>query len=221
MEEAPLEFKYKLIIFDCDGTLVDSEHLTNSLIAQMLTEHGIETTAHKSYELFAGKSFADIEAHIASNQIDLPVGAFEKQFRIRCTQVFEDQLQAIPGAFELLEYLDQKQAAICIASNGPQVKMSATLRITKLEKYFSKEIVFSAYDIQKWKPQPDLFLHAAKHFNVQANDCLVIEDSVSGIQGALNANMDVIAYNPHKRKDVEELCSIQVQNLSEIKQYLT
>ena len=210
------KIKYKLIIFDCDGTLVDSETLTNSVIAQLLTEAGIKTSTEQSFELFAGKSFQDIENHIAQHTGKLPDGQFEKAFRKRCKPLFERELQPVPGIPKLLKHLAKLNLQSCVASNGPQIKMELTLKVTGLDKFFDQTSVFSAYDIQKWKPEPDLFLYAAEKFQVDIDQCLVIEDSVSGIKGALNAKMDVIAYNPHHRKDIKSLQVTEVQRIEEI-----
>ena len=81
--------------------------------------------------------------------------------------------------------------------------MDVTLRVTGLQSFFDPEHIFSAYDIQKWKPAPDLFLHAAEKMKAQPNRTIVVEDTISGVQGALNANIDVIAYNPKKEPQLQ------------------
>jgi HAD superfamily hydrolase (TIGR01509 family) len=186
--------KYELVIFDCDGTLVDSESLTNRIIADMLTEIGIPTTAKASYDLFAGKKFSDIVLHINQQSIDYKAD-FETEFRRRSKIVFEQELKPIPGIMDLLRNI---KIPMCIASNGPRVKMAVSLKATEIKPFFPDENIFSAYDLQKWKPKPDLFLHAAKKMNTIPSKCIVIEDTISGVMGAINANMDVLAYNPHQ-----------------------
>jgi len=208
--------KYKAIIFDCDGTLVDSETLTNGLIAQMLTEHGVPTSTSASFELFAGKSFADIEQYLEQQTGNFPDGSFETEFRKRCKPLFESELKPVGGIPHVLKELSSLNIKMCVASNGPQVKMGITIKTTGLDIYFPSNLIFSAYDIQKWKPEPDLFLFAAKQIDVDPSDCLVIEDSVSGINGAINAGIDVIAYNPHSRSDIEELKVKTVSQMTDI-----
>jgi len=182
---------YKLIIFDCDGTLVNSEHLSNRVIATMLQALGLPMTAEQAFELFNGKSFKDITTYIAEHQPDYQMD-FEAQFRVRVKQVFEQELQPIPG---VIDFIKKLALPYCIASNAPQEKMAVTLPICNLSDYFSAAHIFSAYDLQKWKPEPELFLHAAEYMGAAISDCLVIEDSISGAQAAVNAGMDVIVYS--------------------------
>lgn len=187
--------RYELIIFDCDGTLVDSEKLTNRLIATMINEIGIPVDTESCLDLFAGKTISHITSYIKEQGVTINDQEFESSYRSRCTDLFHGELQAIPGVEELLMSL---KVPYCIASNGPKKKMNVTLPASGLDKYFTEETVFSAYDIKKWKPEPTLFLHAAKQMNVHASKCLVIEDTWSGVMGAVNAKIDVLAYNPHR-----------------------
>jgi len=186
---------YKLVIFDCDGTLVDSEPLTNGLIATMINELGISINTEECLDLFAGKTLAHIVAYIKDNGVQINEGAFESDYRRRCLALFNDQLKPIDGVEQLIRNL---KIPYCIASNGPHEKMDVTLPASGLDNYFDKERIFSAYDVDQWKPAPALFLHAAKQMNVHSSNCIVIEDTWSGVMGAVNANIDVLAYNPHR-----------------------
>ena len=191
--------------------------MTNKVIATLLTEIGIPTTPNESYEKFAGKKFWDIKQYIIKNKKEGEIPNFEKAFRARCIPLFESELKPIEGAIDLIEATSAK---ICIASNGPQMKMKLTLRVTRLDQFFPSETVFSAYDIDSWKPDPYLFLHAAKEMNIEPKDSVVVEDSVSGIMGALNANIDVIAYNPHQRKDILDLNVPSYKTMKDILKHL-
>ncbi len=115
--------KYELIIFDCDGTLVNSEPISNQVVAEMMTDIGINMTKEMSIELFAGKKFSDIEAHIKNHGIDPEDIGFEKAFRKNSKLAFEKFLEPMPGVIEFIESTDCK---ICVASNGPQQKMDIT-----------------------------------------------------------------------------------------------
>ena len=186
--------KYELIIFDCDGTLVDSEPITCGLITQMIQERGIEISMEKCLHLFAGKTIGHILHFIESNDVAVNHAAFESEYRSRCDHLFKTELKAVSGVHELLNTID---IPICVASNGPRIKMKTTLPATGLDGYFHEDNIFSAYDIDAWKPKPDLFLHVANSMNVEYEKCLIIEDTWSGVMGAINAQIDVWAYNPH------------------------
>ncbi len=184
---------YQLIILDCDGTLVDSEKLSNTTIAEMIRELGIAITNEAAFSEFVGTSFGYITTYIEKalgRSLDFD---FEKSFRKRVLVEFEKHLKPIAG---VPQFLEKTTAPICVASNGPREKMLETLRITGLLKHFQNDNMFSAWDIQKWKPEPDLFLMAAKKMNTSANRCIVIEDTIHGVEAAIKAKMDVLYYLP-------------------------
>ncbi len=180
--------EYKLIIFDCDGSLVDSESLSNKLISNMMNEVGINMTETQSLKLFKGTHFQLITEYVKKHKTIEFDYDFEKEFRTRCQLLFENDLKTIEGAIPFINKLD---IPYCIASNGPQNKMKVSLKATGLDAFFTKVNTFSAYDIDSFKPNPDLFLYAAEKMGVETDKCLVIEDTVPGIEAALSANMDV------------------------------
>ncbi len=181
----------KLIIFDCDGVLVDSETITNQVLVDYVNEFGVGISLEKALELFQGGTIADWIHYVkVEHNIELPP-EFVSNFRHRMKVAFEKELQPVDGVKELIESLNCK---ICIASNGPMEKMETTLRVTGLDKYFGKN-VYSAYQINKWKPDPSLFLHAAKEMGVDPQNCTVIEDSPRGAEAAIAAGMDVYGYD--------------------------
>lgn len=186
--------KYKLIIFDCDGTLVDSEPLTCRIITEMISEYGITITLQETINKFAGKTLKHITDFISETHRVEDTSAFEDDYRERCLHVFQKELIPIPGVQDFIDALD---IPFCVASNGPKKKMDVTLPAAGLDHYFDEKNTFSAYDVQVWKPEPDLFLHAARQMNVLPADVLVIEDTWSGAMGAVNGQMDVWIYNAH------------------------
>lgn len=195
-----------MIIFDCDGTLVDSEPISNQVVADMMTDAGLPMTKDQSIALFAGKKFADIEAYLEKHLNNPLSFDFEKEFRIQSKIAFEKELKPMPGVISFIESLE---IPFCVASNGPRTKMDTTLSVSGLSYYFNEVNTFSAYDIKRWKPQPDLFIHVCAKMNTSLEQCLVIEDTISGVQAALNAKIDCIAYNP---KDESNLLEAGVPN---------
>ncbi len=182
---------FDLVIFDCDGVLVDSESITNQVLVDYVSEFGVDITLSKAIELFQGGSLADWVTYIKVNfQID-PPSDFTEQFRHRMKLAFKKDLKAVDGVEKLIKSI---HSPICIASNGPLEKMDTSLEVTNLKKYFGNNI-YSAYQINKWKPDPSLFLHAAKSMGVDPKNCVVIEDSPKGVEAATRAKMKSFGYD--------------------------
>ncbi|MGB7755158.1 MAG: HAD-IA family hydrolase [Salinisphaera sp.] len=183
------------VIYDCDGTLVDSELLNARCMVDIITaDHGIHLDAVAVEAEFRGGKFADMcDALSARHGIDLGED-FTTRYRAYASSVFERELQAIPGVHAAVEAIGGPR---CVASSGPPGKLSTALRVTGLADYFG-DMVFSAYDIAVWKPEPGLFLHAARAMGVAPEDCAVIEDSDPGVEAARRAGMRVFGYD-HRR----------------------
>lgn len=186
---------YDLIILDCDGTLVDSEPISNKVIAEMITELGFPISAEESFRTFRGTSINNILEFIKTKTGRLPEFDFEDEYRGRMDIAFEKELKAIPGAPDFLSKLSLPK---CVASNGPQRKMMKSLGLTGMLHHFENGNMFSAYDIKIWKPEPDLFLYAAKQMQVNPEKCLVVEDTIHGVEASLKAKMDVLYYTPQE-----------------------
>lgn len=183
------------VIYDCDGTLVDSELLNARCMVDIINaDHGIHLDAVAVEAEFRGGKFADMcDALSARHGIDLGED-FTTRYRAYASGVFERELQAIPGVHAAVEAIGGPR---CVASSGPPGKLSTALRVTGLADYFG-DMVFSAYDIEAWKPEPDLFLHAARAMGVAPEHCAVIEDSDPGVEAARRAGMRVFGYD-HRR----------------------
>lgn len=184
----------KLIIFDCDGVLVDSEVIFNEVLRDDLTGYGMELTVKESMDLFVGGSMESVQAAVATRGIELPKDWVDLLYEKVQTRLGAG-VDAVAGIPELLKLLTEKAIPFCVASNGPIKKMNLTLGQNDLLHYFEKGL-FSAYELDSWKPEPTLFLHAAKQFKVAPSDCLVIEDSLNGTLAAKNAKMPCLAYAP-------------------------
>ena len=180
-----------LVIFDCDGVLVDSEKLGNDVFAEMLAIHGHQISGDESEGRFRGMKLAKcLEILERETGIALP-DSFETDLRQRMSSVFRAQLRPVEGALRLVESL---RIPFCVASSGPRKKIEENLKTTNLYSHFVGKI-FSGYELNSWKPDPGLFLSAARHFGVAPKDCIVIEDSFVGISAGIAANMTVLALN--------------------------
>lgn len=187
-----LEREFDTIIFDCDGTLVDSEPITVKVLIDFVKEFGLELSYEDALPLFVGRDMPAIMAVLESwMNSELPV-TFSEEFRARQASALRKELTVISGAHELLSSLERQ---FCVASNAPQAKIEINLTTTGLSQFFTSETTFSAYDINVWKPEPDLFLYAADRLKVDASRCVVIEDSQAGIDAGLAAGMQVIGYS--------------------------
>lgn len=200
--------EFETIIFDCDGTLVDSEPISTRVLVEYASEFGLEMTAEEALELFVGRDMPGILLELQRRtDTRLPAG-FVEEFRSRQAVALREQLQPIPGAHELLERLSSAPRPFCVASNAPQDKIEINLTVTGLKVFFQPERVFSAYDINAWKPKPDLFLFAARQMKTPPNRCVVIEDSPAGIEAGLAAGMHVVGFDKDMTQEIHEKLAI-------------
>lgn len=175
------------VLFDCDGTLVDSETLAMEVYAAFAEAEGVPMSAEQAHTLFAGEKMANTMAKM-SQWIGRPLGPeFEIEVRARMARLFEQRLEPIDGAVELLAGLDMP---FCVVSNGPRSKMEITLSVTGLDAHLQGR-VFSAYEVGVWKPEPGLFLHAAQALGVTPERCAVVEDTRLGLDAGIAAGMQV------------------------------
>lgn len=183
--------RYKLIIFDCDGVLVDSERITNQVFVEMLNELGLPLTLDDMFEQFVGHSMSQCLDKISSLLGKAPPEEFVPTYRIRTKAALETKLLPIPG---IEDALDKITLPSCVASSGDHEKMRVTLGITGLWPRFEGRI-FSATDVPNPKPAPDIFLYAARQCGASPAECLVIEDTPTGVTAAIAAGMTVLGYS--------------------------
>jgi HAD superfamily hydrolase (TIGR01509 family) len=179
-----------LVIFDCDGVLVDSERVCNQVLANLLSEIGIRLTLEETVENFMGRTLTQTLQRVHELHGRPPPDDFLEELKRRTKERLETDLSPVPGAEEVLSSLP---VPYCVASNGDRAKMLFTLSKTGLLPRFDRR-VFSAEDVAEPKPAPDLFLHAADVLGVSAEYCLVVEDTPGGISAALAAGMRVYAF---------------------------
>lgn len=183
------------VIFDCDGTLVDSESISLRVLVNYVAEFRLQIPHEEAMKEFAGNElsvvFAEIERRLGHKLPD----DFLHEFRRRQIATLREQVTACQGAGELLAELT---LPYCVASNAPRNKIEICLQTTGLRQHFSDSDIYSAYDIEVWKPAPDLFLKAAAGMCVDPTHCAVVEDSRFGIEAGLAAGMQVFVYDPHR-----------------------
>jgi HAD superfamily hydrolase (TIGR01509 family) len=185
----------KLLIFDCDGTLVDSELLCNIALECCLARAGIVEHAESLLTRYRGSRLSSILSEICSlHRCSLP-GDFVEGYRDEVAALFERELKATDGVADVLAQLGN---AKCVASSGPISKIRHALALTHLSHFFDERL-YSSYVIQSWKPDPAIYLHAASTEGFRPEDCIVIEDSLLGIQAAQRAGMAFLLYDPEEQ----------------------
>lgn len=194
--------KYKCIIFDCDGVLVDSEEISNSVLIEMANEIGAEIKMDYALENFAGKSLKNCFEHIENIIGESLPNTFEKEYRNRTFSLFKTDLKPIEGIHKLL---DRISVPFCVASSGPIEKIKLNLTTTNLIDKFENRI-FSSYEIGSWKPNPEIFQHAARKMGFKPNECAVVEDSIAGVRAGIKGGFDVYGFanNINKSELIKE-----------------
>ena len=200
-----------LIIFDCDGTLVDSEYLCNLALQQQLAELGIDSDAEELMALYRGVKLNVILTSLESEFDTRFPDSFIPDYRLKVKHLFEQHLKENEGVKDLLASL---KVPFCVASSAPRDKIEQALQVTGLAQYFNSNI-FSSYEIDSWKPEPGIFLHAAKKMNVEPAQCYVVEDSLVGLQAANGAKMKSVYYAP-TLEEKHPLASVQIKHMTEI-----
>lgn len=186
--------RYDLVIFDNDGVLVDSEPISNRLLAGYLTELGHPTTYEESIRDYMGAAMHRVHEVVRERwAADLPA-EFDDVFHARVFAAFEAELRPVGGVAEVLEKLRAQEVPYCVASSGAHERIRTALRTTGLARWFAPGHVFSAEDVGRGKPAPDLFLHAARTMGVEPARCAVVEDSPLGVRAAVAAGMDVYGF---------------------------
>ncbi len=180
--------RFDLVIFDCDGVLVDSERLSVRLETEVLAELGWPLSESEVVERFVGRTEAHMHAEV-ERHLGRPVD-WELEFAPRYREVFTSELVAVEG---ITEALDAIAVPTCVASSGTHERMALTLGLTGLAERFSGR-VFSATEVARGKPAPDIFLYAAERVGADPGRCAVVEDSASGVRAALAAGMTVFAF---------------------------
>ena len=182
-----------LVIFDCDGVLVDSEPISNRVFCEMLNDLGVNVTLEYMFEHFVGLSMPQCVELITAMRGAPPPPGFLEALRERTEHALRAEVTPVPGISTVLEEID---VPFCVASSGAHAKIRLTLGATGLLDRFTDRI-FSVADVAAPKPAPDLFLHAAQRMGADPSRCVVVEDTPTGVRAAVAAGMRVFGFCRH------------------------
>jgi HAD superfamily hydrolase (TIGR01509 family) len=186
--------RYDLVIFDNDGVLVDSEPMSNRLLAAYLTELGHPTSYEDSIRDYMGSAMHRIHDLVRERTGQRLPEDFDDVFHARVFAAFERELKPVAGVGDVLEKLVADGTPYCVASSGSHERIRVGHRTTGLDRWFDEGRIFSSQDVGRGKPAPDLFLYAAERMEVAPERCVVVEDSPLGVQAAVAAGMDVYGF---------------------------
>ncbi|MHC3473196.1 HAD family hydrolase [Streptomyces sp. 7R007] len=186
--------RYDLVIFDNDGVLVDSEPISNRLLAAYLTELGHPTSYEDSIRDYMGSAMHRVHDLVLERTGQALPEDFDDVFHARVFAAFERELKPVAGVVGVLEKLAADGVPYCVASSGSHARIRVGHRTTGLDRWFGEERIFSSEDVGRGKPAPDLFLYAAERMGVAPQRCVVVEDSPLGVQAAVAAGMDVYGF---------------------------
>ena len=192
-----------LVIFDCDGVLVDTETLANRKLSEWLTQAGFPVTYEECRGRFCGRSMRSVQEEIEAAGVDLGAD-FVDRWNAGLPDLFANGVEAVPHVETLIRALGAAGIPFCVASSARLSKMHITLGATGLLPHF-EGAMFSSTMVARGKPFPDLFLHAAATMGFPAENCIVLEDSVAGTAAGIAAGMRVYAYRGDPLSDREGL----------------
>jgi HAD superfamily hydrolase (TIGR01509 family) len=182
-----------LVIFDCDGVLVDTEAVSNAVVSAALARHGYRISVDDCRLRFVGRTIESVQAEVEAESGRALGADWPARVRNETEAAFDRGVRPIPGVEAVIKAVAAAGLPYCVASSGKFSKMRKTLGYAGLLQYF-EDILYSAEQVQRGKPAPDLFLFAAERMGAAPATCIVIEDSVPGALAGLAAGMRVLAY---------------------------
>lgn len=206
----------KCVIFDCDGVLVDSEKLCCKALVNVFSKYNDQISIEDCMAHFQGGKVADIlTATIERLNIKVSLDDVEPLYRTQVQQLFHEELEPVAGISELLDRLTVKGLQYCVVSNSPKTKIERSLELTGLLDRF-KGKVFSAFDANSWKPEPDLLLYAAMSMGYSPKECLYIDDTAKGVVTGLSAGIQTIYYRSSAYSPLFTGDALEIEKMSEL-----
>lgn len=183
-----------LVIFDCDGVLVDSERLNVRTWTRMMRDAGVDFSEEDAVQTFVGRAYKDNRVTLTELTGAVPDPEWERTWRAEFARS-QEELEPIAGAGEAVEAVRDLGHDVCVASGSLLAAIGTKLGRTGLEGFFVEEARFSAEQVEHGKPAPDVFLLAAERMGYPPERCVVVEDSRAGIDAAFAAGMPVVGYS--------------------------
>lgn len=210
-----IKTKAQCVIFDCDGTLVDSERLCCQALCETFLRFNANLSMEEAVSHFEGGKLADILAATKHRLgVNVSIDRLEPVYREILDDLFEKQLQPMDGVFEALEFLTQSGIEYCVASNGPSDKIKKCLELTGLLPFFKGKI-FSAFDTNSWKPEPDLIFYSAMNMGFRLQECVYVDDTPKGLEAGVRAGVKTVHLSGLNNKS-HSLDLVKIQSLREL-----
>lgn len=202
------------IIFDCDGVLVDTETIMISVLLQMADISETEMSIDEAVKEFSGRQILET-IQMLEDRVGMPLSEdFEEKFRQRAYDEFRKGVKPIEGVENILGSL---QIPYCVASSGPREKIELNLGLTGLLRFFDATRIFSSYEIKSWKPDPGIFLYAAKSMGFKPSQCVVVEDSLAGVEAGIQGGFNVFAFaNDHNAEELKSKGAMIFRKMDEL-----
>jgi HAD superfamily hydrolase (TIGR01509 family) len=184
----------QLVIFDCDGVLVDSETISNRVLAEVLSKAGLPTTLLEARRDYQGLLLTEVFERARQKLGRALPPDLSSSYERERAEAFRRELEPVRGAGEAVERVSAAGVSVCVASQGKLEKTKLSLDLTGLRPLFPDRALFSAWNVPRGKPHPDLFLHAASEMGAEPAGCVVVEDTPSGVTAGVSAGMRVFGY---------------------------
>ncbi len=209
----------RCVIFDCDGTLIDSEKLCCEALAKVFHRHGAMMSAQEALSHFEGGKLADILNSTCERLgMDISIDILEPAYRQEVDRLFRRHLKPMEGATEIITRLKDAGIEYCVASNGPREKIERSLFLAGLLPAFHGRI-FSAFDANSWKPEPDLIQYSAMNMGFSLHECLYIDDTAKGLEAGIRAGVETVQLLSRNAQSYSQQVKT-IENLKELRELL-